>query len=577
MPIHNADIARLFEEMADLLEIGDANPFRVRAYRNAARTVGELQADIAAALAKGESLPKLPGIGADLAGKIGEIAATGHLDALDRLRRTLPPAITELLRIPGIGPKRVKILYHELDVQTLPQLCKAAREGRIRALSGFGEKTEANILRATEAHLSKARRFKLAVGAQYAAAMIDYLRAVPGVRECVAAGSLRRMRETVGDIDILVTASAKSPVVQRFVGYPEVKDVLASGASRSSVVLQSGMQVDLRVVALDSCGAALVYFTGSKAHNIALRRLAQERGLKINEYGVFRGATRIAGDTEASVYAAVGLPWIPPELREDRGEIDAALKGELPRLIELTDLKGDLHAHTKWTDGHHSIREMAEAARTRGLSYLAITDHSRRLTVANGLDAARLRKQCAEVRQLGAALKGVTLLTGIEVDILDDGTLDLPDSVLAELDVVIAAVHSKFGLSRARQTQRILRALDNPCVAMLAHPMGRLIDEREPYDVDMAKIIRKAKARGVHLELNAHPERLDLLDTHCRMARDEGVLVSVNSDAHSVLEFDNLKYGIGQARRGWLEKGNVLNTRGVGEVRRLLRRSPGVR
>lgn len=304
-----------------------------------------------------------------------------------------------------------------------------------------------------------------------------------------------------------------------------------------------------------------------------MRRLAQERGLKLNEYGVFRGATRIAGETEASVYAAVGLSWIPPELREDRGEIDAALRGKLPRLVELSDLKGDLHAHTKWTDGRHTVRAMAEAARAHGLSYLAITDHSRRLTVANGLDPERLRKQCAEIGKVAAGLEGMTLLTGIEVDILDDGTLDLPDRVLAELDVVVAAVHSKFGLSRERQTERILRALDNPCVALLAHPLGRLIGEREPYDVDMLKIIRKAKARGVCLELTAHPERLDLFDTHCRMARDEGVLVSVDSDAHSALELDNLKYGIGQARRGWLEKGDVLNTRSLAQVKRLLRRA----
>ena len=567
MPVHNADIARLFEEMADLLEIGDANPFRVRAYRNAARTIGELRQDIAATLAKGDALPKLPGIGTDLAGKIREIAATGHLAALDRLRQTVPPAITELLRIPGIGPKRVRMLYHELDVQTLPQLYKAAREGRIRDVPGFGEKTEAHILEAAAAHLSKARRFKLAVGAQYADAIVAYLRALPGVRDCVAAGSVRRMRETVGDIDILVTAAAESPVVERFVAYPEVKEVLASGAARSSVVLQSGIQVDVRVVPPESYGAALQYFTGSKAHGIALRRLAQERGLKLNEYGVFRGSTRIAGDTEASVYRALGLPWIAPELREDRGEIEAAARGKLPRLVELADLKGDLHAHTKWTDGRHTIREMAEAALAHGLAYLAITDHSRRLTVAHGLDPERLRKQRAEIERAGAGLAGITLLAGIEVDILDDGTLDLPDRVLAELDVVVAAVHSKFGLSRERQTERILRALDNPCVALLAHPLGRLIDEREPYDVDMLKIIRKAKARGVHLELNAHPERLDLFDTHCRMARDEGVLVSVNSDAHSVLEFDNLKFGIGQARRGWLEKDDVLNTRPLAQLR----------
>jgi DNA polymerase (family 10) len=570
MPIHNADIARMFEELADLLEIGDANPFRVRAYRNAARTIGELSLDIAATLAKGEALRKLPGVGADLDAKIREIVATGHCTALDRLRQEMPPAITELLRIPRLGPKRVKLLYHELDVHTLPQLYKAAREGRIRTLPGFGEKTETSILQAAEAHLSKARRFKLAVAAQYADALVDYLRHVPGVRDCIAAGSLRRMRETVGDIDVLVTASAGSPVGERLVRYSEVAQILASGPTRSSVTLNSGLQVDLRVVPPESYGAALHYFTGSKAHNVAMRRIAQEKGLKLNEYGVFRGERRIAGDTEASVFAAVGLPWIPPELREDRGEIEAARAGELPRLVELTDLAGDLHAHTKWTDGRNTVREMGTAAVARGLRYLAITDHSRRLTMAGGLDPQRLGMQIDEVGRASEELPGITLLTGIEVDILDDGTLDLPDRVLAGLDVVIAAVHSKFGLSRERQTERILRALDNPHVALLAHPVGRLIGEREPYDVDMLKIIRRAKARGCHIELNAHPERLDLSDVHCRMARDEGVLISVNSDAHSVLEFDNLKYGIGQARRGWLGKDDVLNAHPLAELMRLL-------
>jgi DNA polymerase (family 10) len=380
------------------------------------------------------------------------------------------------------------------------------------------------------------------------------------------------MRETVGDIDILATAVAGSRVTARFAEYPEVREVLASGPTRSTVVLKSGLQVDLRVVPPESYGAALHYFTGSKAHNIAVRRIAQDAGLKLNEYGLFRGERRIAGETEASVFAALGLPLIPPELREDRGEIEAARAGRLPRLVELADLRGDLHAHTNWTDGHESVRDMARAAAARGLSYLAITDHSRRLTVAHGLDPQRLAKQCDEIAAAGRGLDGFALLTGIEVDVLDDGTLDLPDAVLAGLDVVIAAVHSRFELSRERQTARILRALEHPSVSILAHPLGRLIDRREPYDVDMLKIIRKAKACGCHLELNAHPERLDLLDTHCRMAKDEGVLVSVNSDAHSALEFDNLKYGIGQARRGWLEKGDVLNARGLADVRRLLDR-----
>ena len=572
MPLHNADIARVFEDIADLLELDDENPFRIRAYRNASRIIGDLQLDLAASIRRGEEPPKLPGIGEDLSEKIHEIVTTGHCALLDRLRKKTPAAITELLRIPNLGPKRVKALYRGLEVRTLEELYRAARDGRIRGLPGFGEKSELNILQSVEARLSKARRFKLAVAAQYADAVADYLRKASGVGQVVVAGSLRRMRETVGDIDILATADASSDVMSRFVGYEEVQEVLSRGDTRSSVRLASGIQVDLRVVPRESYGAALHYFTGSKAHNIAIRRLAQARGLKLNEYGVFRGQKRVSGETEESVFAAVGLPYVPPELREDRGEIEAARAGRLPRLVELGDLKGDLHCHSRWTDGHHSIREMALAAKARGLEYLAITDHSRRIAAVHGLDPSRLREQIDEIGRTEVA--GITLLKGIEVDILEDGTLDLPDLLLAELDIVVAAVHSSFNLPRARQTERILRALDHPRVTMLAHPLGRLIDAREPYEVDMLKIIRRAAARGRFLELNAHPERLDLSDTHCRMAKDEGVLVAISSDAHSVQQFDNLRYGIGQARRGWLEKKDVLNALSLRELRRLL---PGKR
>jgi DNA polymerase (family X) len=362
-------------------------------------------------------------------------------------------------------------------------------------------------------------------------------------------------------------------VMDRFTHYEEVKEVLASGPTRGTVILESGIQVDVRVVPKDSYGAALQYFTGSKAHNIAIRRMAQEKGLKINEYGVFRGEKRVAGETEESVYKSVGLPWIPPELREDRGEVEAAHAGKLPKLVGLDDLRGDLHVHSKASDGHNTIKEMALAAKARGLAYIAVTEHSKRLTVAHGLDSVRLTKQIAEIAKLNQELSGITVLAGIEVDILDDGTLDLPDSVLRKLDIVVAAVHSKFDLPRAKQTERILNALDNPVVSILAHPTGRLIDEREPYDVDMPKIIRKAKACGVALEVNAHPQRLDLLDTYCQMAKEEGVLVAINSDAHSTLQFDGLRFGVGQARRGWLEKKDVLNTRSLKELSALIRRS----
>jgi DNA polymerase (family 10) len=418
MPVHNADISLIFEEIADRLEIQGANPFRIRAYRNAARTLGELPQEARALLEKGEDLTHLPGIGDDLAGKIREIVTTGHCSLLERLRRELPPAVTELLQIPGLGPKRVKALYHDLEVQTVEQLYRAARDGRIRTLPGFGEKTELNIQQAVEAHVSQARRFKLAVAAQYAESLTAYLKAVPGVKQVTAAGSFRRMRETVGDLDILVTARAKSPVMQRFTAYDDVADVLSAGSTRASVVLKSGLQVDLRVVEEKCYGAALCYFTGSKAHNIAIRRIAQKLGLKVNEYGVFKGDTRIAGEDEASVYQSVGLPFIPPELREDRGEIEAAHAGRLPHLVELADLRGDLHVHTKATDGHDSLRDMALAAKELGLEYLAITEHSRRLTVAHGLDPLRLARQCEEIDRLNTELEGIMLLKGIEVDIL---------------------------------------------------------------------------------------------------------------------------------------------------------------
>lgn len=573
MPIHNADIAAIFEEIANLLEIQGANPFRVRAYRNAARTVGDLGRDIKTLLEKGEDLTELPGIGEDLAGKIREIAETGKCAMLDKLHKELPPAITELLKIPTLGPKRVKTLYHDLDIQTLEQLYRAARDGRIRELPGFGAKTEQNILQAEETHAGETKRFKLAVAAQYAGALVSYLKKVRGTDQVIVAGSFRRMRETVGDLDILVTAVPGSPVMERFTAYDEVKDVLSSGATRSSVILKSGLQVDVRLVGRESFGAALQYFTGSKAHNIAIRRLGQERSLKINEYGVFKGDKRIAGKTEESVYKAVGLPYIPPELREDRGEIEAAHAGRLPHLIELHDLKGDLHLHTKATDGRNTAKDMALAAKERGHEYIAITEHSRRLTVAHGLDPQRLLKQIDEIDRLNAELSGITVLKGIEVDILEDGGLDLPDSVLERLDLVIGAVHSKFDLPRARQTERILRAMDHPHFTILAHPTGRLLEQREPYDVDMLRIIRKARKRGCYLELNAHPERLDLLDSHCQMAKEESVLVSINSDAHNTLDMDNLRYGVGQARRGWLEKQDVLNTRTLKELRPLLKRT----
>ncbi len=573
MPVQNLLIATALEEIADRLELQDANPFRVRAYRNAARTVREFPRDLKSVIDRGEVLPRLPGIGADLAGKIGELARTGHCALLDHLRAGMPASITELLQVPGLGPKRVRTLWHDLGVQTPEQALRAARDGRIGRLHGFGEKIQRSIELAIAAHLSKERRTKLAVAAEYADALVAWLGRVTGIDRVVVAGSFRRMRETVGDLDVLVTANDSRPIVERFVGYPDVEQVLARGPTRASVRLRGGLQVDLRVVHAESFGAALVYFTGSKAHNIALRRLGQERGLKVNEYGVFRGARRIAGSTEESVYAALGLPLISPELREDNGEIDAARNGSLPMLVMLGDLRGDLHAHTDATDGRNSLEEMVEAARGLGFEYLAITEHSRRQTMSHGLDARRLALQGRAIERLNAGSRSLRVLRGIEVDILDDGALDLPDEALAPLDIVVAAVHSGFNMSRERQTERILRALENPRVRVLAHPSGRLIGEREPYDIDMLQVLRKAKAAGVHMELNAHPERLDLTDVHCRMCKDQGVLVAIDSDAHRTQEFANLRFGIGQARRGWLAPADVLNTRPLAKLLPLLRRA----
>ncbi|MDP1707991.1 MAG: DNA polymerase/3'-5' exonuclease PolX [Gammaproteobacteria bacterium] len=573
MVVHNTDIAAVFEEIAGLLEIEGANPFRIRAYRNAARVISDLNREAGAMIAGGADLTDLPGIGDDLAAKIREIVDTGTCALLRKLKKQTPPALVELLKLPGLGPKKVKVLYHELDIHSLDQLARAARDGRIRLLHGFGEKTEAKILHAIDMQAGTTARFKLALAAQYGERLVDYLKAVPSVQQVIVAGSFRRCKETVGDLDILVTASRSSPVMDRFVNYDEVAEVVSKGTTRATVRLRSKLQVDIRVVAQQAYGAALHYFTGSKSHNITIRKIGQEMGLKINEYGVFRGKQRIAGQTEESVYAAVGLPYIEPELRENRGEIEAARAHRLPRLIQLADLRGDLHAHTKATDGRNTLREMAEAARQHGLEYLAITEHSRHLTIAHGLTPQRLLAQMGEIDRLNARLKGITLLKGIEVDILEDGALDLPDNLLGQLDIVVAAVHSHFNLSRAKQTTRILKAMDHPHFSILAHPTGRLIEERAPYDADMLRIIRHARERGCFLEINAHPERLDLLDIYAQMAKEEGVLVAINSDAHSANQFDNLRFGVGQARRGWLEKGDVLNTRPLKELRALLART----
>ncbi|WP_175813517.1 DNA polymerase/3'-5' exonuclease PolX [Burkholderia contaminans] len=574
MPIHNADCAKIFSEIADLLAIQGANPFRVRAYRNAARTVADYGRDIATMVVHVDDLDAIPTIGADLAVKLREIVSTGTCELQQQLRRALPPAMLELLDVPGLGPKRVKALHDALHIETLEQLDRAATSGQIHEVPGFGPETEAHIRAAVAARLPRApRRYLQPFARQYLTPLLACLRAVPGVRDALAAGSYRRYRETVGDLDILVTARDAAPVTAAFVRYDEATRVLSSGPSRSSIVLRCGIQVDLRVVEPESRGAALVYFTGSKSHNIALRRIAQACGLKINEYGVYRGNERVAGETEESVYASIGLHWIPPVLRENQGEIEASREDCLPVLVERVHLRGDLHAHTNASDGRDGPSAMAEAAAACGLEYLAITDHSQSLGVAHGLDSERLIRQIDEIDRLNASLTDFVLLKGVEVDILKDGSLDLPDAVLGRLDLVVGAVHGHFGLSHAAQTERVLRAMDHPCFSILAHPTGRLLEERDAYDIDLSRVIEHARMRGCFVELNAQPQRLDLSDVACRLAAHEGVLVSIDSDAHRTDDFGCLDLGVAQARRGWLTRADVLNTRTLARIRPLLART----
>ncbi|MGD8962280.1 MAG: DNA polymerase/3'-5' exonuclease PolX, partial [Desulfobacterales bacterium] len=514
-----------------------------------------------------------PGIGKDLAAKIHEILKSGTAKALVKLQKRIPKTVVEMLKLPGLGPKRVRILYQKLNIKNLDQLAKAARNGRISKLEGFGQKTESAIIEAIASRAQKERRFKLATVKPTVDSLIDFLKKVSGVKTVMVAGSYRRSRETVGDLDILVTARKNSAVMRRFLEYDAIDNVLARGTTKTSVILRSGLQVDVRLVKPASLGAALQYFTGSKDHNIAIRRMGQQRGLKINEYGVFRFEKQVAGRTEASVYQALDLPLIPPELRENRGEIEAAEQNRLPQLIKLKDIKGDLHVHTLASDGRNSLEEMALAAKKRGLKYIAITEHSDRLKVAGGLDRRRLMRQIDEIEHLNDRLKGFHILKGLEVEILKDGSLDLSDSDLARLDLVVGTVHSHFNLSLEKQTERILRAMDHPYFSILAHPTGRKINQRAPYQVDLTRIIYKARERGCFLELNANPKRLDLTDIYCQMAKEQSVLVSINSDAHSIDAYNDLEFGVGQARRGWLEKRDVLNTRPLAQMRKLLKQT----
>ncbi|HSQ79419.1 MAG TPA: DNA polymerase/3'-5' exonuclease PolX [Candidatus Bathyarchaeia archaeon] len=576
MPIHNNDVAEIFDKLADLLEIKGENQFRVRAYRNAARTVSSLSRNVGDLAKEEKGLDGIPGIGKDLAEKIRTIVATGKLPILEDMLKEMPASLSTLMKVRGLGPKKIATLYKELKVASLEDLRKAATEGKIHELPGFTEKTEQAILEGLgQAKITERgpERFKRAVAEQIVTPLFEALKKAAGVDEIQIAGSYRRWAETVGDVDILVAAKKSKDVMDRFVHYDDVTKVLAEGETKSSVILRGGLQVDLRVVEPKSFGAALHYFTGSKAHNIAVRLMGVKRGIKVNEYGVFRGKTMIAGRTEDEIYKLFGMPYIEPELREDRGELQAALKGKLPRLVTLGDIKGDLHSHTKTTDGHYSMEEMAEAAKALGYEYLAISDHSKRVTMAHGLDAKGLAKANKAVDKLNAKLKGITLLKSIECDILADGSLDLPDDILAECDLVIASVHYYNKLPREKQTERVIRALDNRHVSIFGHPTGRLINERPPYEIDLEKVMKAAAERGCVMELNAHPDRLDLDDVHCQMAKTMGLKIAVSTDAHSLDDLKLMRFGIGQARRGWIEPSDVVNTRPLLELRKLLKRT----
>ncbi|MDG5814579.1 DNA polymerase/3'-5' exonuclease PolX [Chitinispirillales bacterium ANBcel5] len=570
--VHNSAIADMFYEYADLLQIRNENAFKIRAYRNAARTITSLPGDIHESVENGEDLSQLPGIGKDLASKIAQIAKTGRFDELEKLRETMSPELSKLMQIEGLGGRRVGVLYRDLGIDSIEKLERAAKEHKIASLRGFGAKTEKAILENIEKSRRYVKGILLSEAQEIASLFTRYMRESEYCDTVVVAGSFRRRKETVRDLDILVTSSYPREVTDHFCNYPFAMKVSSRGPTRSSVALRNGFKVDLRVVPQESFGAALHYFTGSQAHNIAVRKRGGKRGLKISEYGVFREEKRVAGRTEQEVFNAVGLPYIEPELREDRGEIDAALERKLPKLVKRNDILGDLHTHTNYTDGVASIEQMVEAAKKRGYNYVAVTDHSKRIAMAHGLDESALRGQMERIDLLNEQVKPFTILKGIEVDILEDGTLDLPDSVLRELDVVVCSVHSKFSLSPQKQTERIIRAMDNPWFSIFAHPTGRLINKRPPMQYDVEKVCKAASQRGCFIEINSSPERLDANDLFCMTARTFGIPVVISSDAHRESDLDNIAFGLDMARRGWVEKGEVLNCLSVKSLKARLKR-----
>ncbi|MDX1396091.1 MAG: DNA polymerase/3'-5' exonuclease PolX [Gemmatimonadota bacterium] len=589
--MENIEIAGRLREVANLLEILDANPFRVRAYRNAIRTIGEHAVPMRKLVADGTDLTELPSIGKGMAENIRELVETGELSLIDELIEEYPAlvdrdvvaSLIEITRIPGIGPKKVRKLWEELGVESVDDLREAAAAGSVAELEGFGEKTEVRILEEIERLATRTSRFRLGDVDELLPPLLEHIRGIEGVRRLEVAGSYRRRRETVGDIDLLVLADDAVAVSEGLTSYEGVERVIGAGGTKTSVLLRSGLQVDLRVVPDESWGAALVYFTGSKEHNIKLRQRALERDLRVSEYGVFeipeaerdegvgeRGSAssgaQVAGATEEDVYDSLGLPWMAPEVREDRGEIAAALGDGLPTLIEVGDLKGDLHMHSTWSDGRNTIEEMLEACVARGYEYFCMSDHSKALAMVEGLDATRLRQQWAEMKGIAGRHPEIRMLRSMEVDILKDGSLDLEDELLEELDWVTVSVHSFFGLPAVEQTDRVLRALAHPSVNVFGHPTGRIINRRGPIEIEIDEILQACAEHGVAVEINSHPNRLDLRDTHAWRARELGVPVVISTDAHRIEELDQIHYGVEQGRRAWLTPDDVLNTRPLDDL-----------
>ena len=564
--MRNKEIAEIFYQIADLLEIKGELEFKVRAYRRAAQRIETLEEDIEELCRKGK-LRSIPGIGESIASKIKELIETGRLEYLEKLKREVPEDLIRLMDIPGVGPKKALILYKKLGITTVEQLRDACKKGRLRHLEGFGELTERNILRGIEMLERSKDRFLINVAYENGYRLVEYLKKNKDVLSISIAGSLRRMKETIGDIDILVSSFNPDSIMEDFVRYPDVKIVLAKGSKKSSVILRDGIQVDVRVVKPESFGAALQYFTGSKEHNIQIRNIAMKMGLKINEYGVFRKDTEeyIAGRTEEEVYKAIGLDYIEPELRENRGEIELAQRGKLPEIVKYEEVKGDFHIHSTWSDGTASIEEIARKAQELGYEFVGIADHSASLKVAHGLSEEDLLKKIQEIRKLQERFD-VRIFAGTECDIKPDGSLDYSDKILKELDFAYAAIHTKFKMDRKEMTERIIKAMENEYINILAHPTARMIGKREPIDIDLEKIFEVARETNTFMEINAFPDRLDLNDVHAKMAKEMGVKMAIGTDSHALDHMRFLRFGTAMARRGWLEKKDILNTYDLREI-----------